>query len=411
MMQRLMGNIGKTMHESGIGGEWLEMDDLFEFCRFKLLHASINSMFGEYLTQLHPDFVADYWAFDACTTTLVKGFPRWMVPESWRARRKCLDSLKHWKAYVDKLAKADGGREYDGVDPFFGSQFIRQRHEAFGKMEPMNADSMAAEDLAIMWASNSNAIPAAFWLLYEIFRDPQLLERVRKEVDATRLPSDDPNAPPRFDLEALTKATLLQSVYAETLRINTAILVARMPEHEDFRLGDHVFEKDKLMVAASYVAHHDTNVWNQGTPEDPHPLSEFWAERFLIQPGNTRSGPLNPSAKNKDVLPRGEAELAGGALETTAHADTAKFSIDGLSGAFVPYGGGQSLCPGRHYAKQEMLMTFAILATSFDVEILHGPGEATKLDMKYFGLGVLPPRTATPCRIRRRNIRRDSAVA
>jgi hypothetical protein len=152
MTTRLMENIAKTMLDSGIRSVWLEMDDLFDFCKVKLLHASINSMFGEYLTALHPSFVDDYWKFDDCTTTLVKGFPSFMVPRSWAARRKCLDSLKHWKAYVEKLVDADNRTMYDGLDPHFGSQFIRQRHEAFNKMEPMNADSIASEDLAIMWA-------------------------------------------------------------------------------------------------------------------------------------------------------------------------------------------------------------------------------------------------------------------
>jgi hypothetical protein len=150
--ERLMETITKSMLNSGIGGVWLEMDDLFEFYKVKLLHASLNCMFGEYLTALHPSFVDDYWKFDECTPTLVKGLPSFMVPRSWAARRKCLQSLKHWKAYVEKLADADDRTSYHGHDPHFGSELIRQRHEAFNKMEPMNADSIASEDLAIMWA-------------------------------------------------------------------------------------------------------------------------------------------------------------------------------------------------------------------------------------------------------------------
>ncbi|THZ14090.1 cytochrome P450 [Aureobasidium pullulans] len=329
MTNKLMENIAKTMLSSGIGGVWLEMEDLFDFCKSKLLHASINSMFGEYLTALHPDFVDDYWKFDDCTTTLVKGFPSFMVPRSWAARRKCLDSLKHWKAYVEKLVDADGRTFYEGLDPHFGSQFIRQRHEGFNKMEPMNADSIASEDLAIMWAANSNAIPAAYWFLYEIFRDPELLGR--------------------------------------------------------------------------------------GTVDDPHPLNQFWAERFLLKTGSDHSGPLLQSYRKKhvDIPATTRPELpvrVDSAMEDSAVQPEVKYSTNGLAGAWVPYGGGQSLCPGRHYAKQEMLMTFAIMSTCFDIEILQEPGEVTLPDLGYFGLGVLPPKNKTRCRIRRRTFRKDSVV-
>ncbi|KAG9519407.1 cytochrome P450, partial [Aureobasidium melanogenum] len=413
MTNRLMGNIAKTMLNSGIGGVWLEIDDLFDFCKVKLLHASINSMFGEYLTVLHPDFVEDYWKFDSCTTTLVKGFPSFMVPRSWAARRKCLESLKHWKLYVEKLVDADDRKLYDGLDPHFGSQFIRQRHEAFNKMEPMDADSIASEDLAIMWAANSNAIPAAYWFLYEIFRDPELLHKVRSEVDIARIGTDDPNDPPRFDLEVLIKSPLLQSVYAETLRLHTAILIARMPAREDYQLGNYSFGKDKLLVAASYIAHHDIKVWNSGTEKDPHPLNNLWAERFLIKPGIEHSGPLSQSYSSGRVdtlaavrpVPPSRVDSM---IENLTTKPEVKFSTDGLAGAWVPYGGGQSLCPGRHYAKQEMLMTFAIMSTCFDIEILQDPGEVTLPDLGYFGLGVLPPKNKTRCRIRRRNVRKDS---
>ncbi|THZ04907.1 cytochrome P450 [Aureobasidium pullulans] len=358
MTNKLMENIAKTMLSSGIGGVWLEMEDLFDFCKL---------------------------------------------------------NLKHWKAYVEKLVDADGRTFYEGLDPHFGSQFIRQRHEGFNKMEPMNADSIASEDLAIMWAANSNAIPAAYWFLYEIFRDPELLGRVRSEVDGARTNAHEPDAPPRFDLEALIKSPLLQSIYAETLRLQTAILIARMPAREDYQLGDYSFKKDRLLVAASYIAHHDTKVWNQGTVDDPHPLNQFWAERFLLKTGSDHSGPLLQSYRKKhvDIPATTRPELpvrVDSAMEDSAVQPEVKYSTDGLAGAWVPYGGGQSLCPGRHYAKQEMLMTFAIMSTCFDIEILQEPGEVTLPDLGYFGLGVLPPKNKTRCRIRRRTFRKDSVV-
>ena len=152
MTNCLMENIGKQVSASGIGYEWLDMPDLFEFCQIKLLHAALDTMFGPYLVALNPNFVTDYWKFDKCTSYLLKGFPRCMVRGSWKAREKCLESLKRYNAYANKLHDGDGRQIYEGLDPFFGTEFIRQRKEAFSRMEPMNADAIASEDLAIMWA-------------------------------------------------------------------------------------------------------------------------------------------------------------------------------------------------------------------------------------------------------------------
>lgn len=213
-------------------------------------------------------------------------------------------------------------------------------------------------------------------------------------MEAARIPNNDPNAPPKFDTAILGNAPLLQSIYAETLRLRTSILVTRMPEHDDFQLGDWIFPKHDIVAVSSQVAHRDKEVWSSGSATDTHPLEEFWPERFLIYPNIPGSGPLrNAKAQRVAVSKPG---LQGSTEEKP------KFSVDGLAGAWIPYGGGQTLCPGRHYAKQEMLLTFAIWATVFDIEIMNEVGKQTDADMRYFGLGVLPPKGKTPFRIRRR---------
>lgn len=32
----------------------------------------------------------------------------------------------------------------------------------------------------------------------------------------------------------------------------------------------------------SYPSHHDSRVYNTGTSDDPRPLDDFWADRFLV---------------------------------------------------------------------------------------------------------------------------------
>src|SRR5438045_2030938 len=65
MSVRFLENVSKEIYSSGIGSEWLDVPDLYEFCQAKLLHASLDTMFGQYLIALNPSFVADFWTFDS----------------------------------------------------------------------------------------------------------------------------------------------------------------------------------------------------------------------------------------------------------------------------------------------------------------------------------------------------------
>ena len=60
------------------------------------------------------------------------------------------------------------------------------------------------------------------------------------------------------------------------------------------------------------------------------------------------------------------------------------------------------MCPGRHFAKQEMIATFAMLCTAYDIELRTEEGFKPEPDLTYFPFGGLPPKGKIPFRIRRR---------
>ena len=233
----------------------------------------------------------------------------------------------------------------------------------------------------------------------ELVRDPALQARVREEVQSALIPGSDPKDL-QFNITELCNGPLLQSIYAETLRLRVAIVITRNPEWSEYQLGEWVFPKDELIAISSRTAAMDKEIWNTGTVEDPHPLTEFWSDRFLVYPNDPISGPLKKRNLAEDEKPSsGSASLAN-----QSRLEEPRFAMEGLSGAWVPYGGGQRMCPGRHFAKQEMIASFAILCTAYDIEIVTGEGSAPEPDMRYFPYGALPPKGDTPFRIRRRQL-------
>lgn len=90
---------------------------------------------------------------------------------------------------------------------------------------------------------------------------------------------------------------ILQSMYAETLRLYTSHFVFRSALlHGDFDFCNFKVPKDELVAVDSRVAAMDANFWNTGPTtsahEGVHHLNGFWAERFVEYPDDPISGPL-----------------------------------------------------------------------------------------------------------------------
>jgi cytochrome P450 len=64
-----------------------------------------------------------------------------------------------------------------------------------------------------------------------------------------------------------------------------------------------------------------------------------------------------------------------------------------------PFGGGVTLCPGRHFAHNESLAFIATALRRFDIQLLEGQKEAKPLT-SYYVAGVYPPDHGVSVRIR-----------
>ena len=232
--------------------------------------------------------------------------------------------------------------------------------------------------------TNSNAIPSTFWCTLECFSDPSLLSRVRSEVETCTCQTDAGYT--RFDIERLCKKPLLQSIYAEALRLYIAAFIMRSPEREDMKINEWTFPKGEIVLVATTPAHMDETIWNTGR-DNEHPLNQFWADRFLIYPKDPHSGPRKRIGVEENLKYR--------------EGDSPVFTLDDLGGSWIPYGGGFRACPGRHFAKREILMTVSIMVTMFDIEV--EGNRVLQVDPRANGLGAQRPKNKIPFRIRARD--------
>lgn len=259
-----------------------------------------------------------------------------------------------------------------------------------GRMFPEPRAEYTFHDAEITCRSNANSVEAAAWFIVEMLRDPELLNRIQAEVAETKY-SADADTKELFDLDKLCSMPVAQSTYAEVLRLRVSALISRRAKY-DMDFDGWTIKKGERVSAAAISRHQDSASWNTGTEDDPHPVTEFWADRFLVYPNDPLSGPLkSPATVGTSTAVSEENE-----------SDKPKFTTAGLTNTFMPYSGGARLCPGRHFAKQEIILTAAATISAFEIELRTPEGWVPKMDTTFFGGGTMPVKGKVPCRIRRR---------
>lgn len=159
-------------------------------------------------------------------------------------------------------------------------------------------------------------------MLIHVANNVELTKRVREDV-VSRLSQ---GSLADIDLKGLSNSPIISSIYAETLRLHVQTFTVVSSPIENISLGKFWLPRGELGLVNSHLAHTDNEFWN--TKEDSFPLDTFWAERFLIDPADPSSGP---------------SKLGPGASHHESTNGAPYFSLKGLEGSWIPYGGKQIL--------------------------------------------------------------------
>jgi cytochrome P450 len=170
----------------------------------------------------------------------------------------------------------------------------------------------------------ANTIPSIFYMLIHVYSDPLLLQDIRAELESTCVSTTSaPGEPPIRQIHVLRmrdNCHLLYSTFQELLRLHALGASARFVR-EDIMLDDrHLLKKGMVIQMPMSVMHFDTTVWGADA-------KEFQPQRFL----------------NKQN-----------------------------SKGYRPFGGGASLCPGRHFVTMETLALTACMVLRYDITSADG---------------------------------------
>jgi hypothetical protein len=365
---RFAANLEKYLLDDDLKAERSQPVALYYgWLRDRMFRATCHSFLGSRLLEGYPLLAEDIWSFDAAVPRFFFRLPWFMMPDAARRRHRMFREFAQWRRDMRRESGGYIADIEDGPDwePKFGSRFIRARQLGYDSVG-LSDRGAAASDAIITFALVSNPYPAAAWMLFNILSPDcpaDLLPRVLSAIGTSRY-SDG-----TLDIRRLIANPLLSSIWTEVLRMYIDVLVARnlvsdvvVPLDPDgtrsalLRAGSHLF-------VPSWISHHDAADW---TADNARPAMQFDAERFLTRDPETGQETFKPWS---------------------------------AGGAFVPFGGGAHMCPGRVLAKHKALTTLAVLLThySFEVKGFTDAGERLSPSMptpkatSLPGSGVHPP--------------------
>jgi cytochrome P450 len=170
-----------------------------------------------------------------------------------------------------------------------------------------------------------------------------------------------------INIRRLGDQPLLQSVYAEVLRMRSSIFVSRTVEYQQITFDGYTLQRGEYIIMPTEALHTNHDSWTQAGREPIIPLEHFDPERFIVN---------------------------------------SKFDLDRLAGLWIPFGGGDRMCPGRHIAKLEIILSFAYLFSNFDIEMKTEDPNTVQCDLRYAALGTMPPNKAVLFAMRRKQCHR-----
>ncbi|KAI1084640.1 putative cytochrome P450 [Whalleya microplaca] len=354
--------------------EWTTVS-IQSLCRREVAELAIGVLFGPDLIKSSPDFIDRFWAFDEHLFMLVLGLPKWMNSGPSKAHDRYVVAIEKWLDSASARFDWEGPEAETDWEPRFGGRATR---ELFKWMKEVGwrSEVIAATLGALAFALNSNSIPTTMWMLMEIIKDHSLLQAVREEV-ATVIVTDPDTGKRTIDSQKIVALPLLQSIFTETLRLRISFNIIRDVK-QPIMLDGHTIAKGSLLQAPMMVVHYDEAVWSAAG----HPASEFWAERHIKYTDETDT---SGQSRRKRV-----------------------YATAGRPSSFFPFGGGANMCPGRQFAKAEILTTIGLVVSQLDIELVGwtnsdgSPSDrAAESDLRYCGAGAMPPDRDMKVRLKR----------
>ncbi|KAK7752280.1 hypothetical protein SLS62_005816 [Diatrype stigma] len=321
-----------------------------------------------------------FWDFDhGLVSLLVNVQPALTARRAYEGRERLAAALGDYLEAGRHLGDHDDGKKNgSGGEGSSSSWIIRQRVELALK-HGWTLRAAARSELSFLFAGIVNTTTTTFWILARLYADAALLAAVRDEVEAAITITDDLAPPPppprggRDDKEPPNtnkrrelripglreRCPTLAAVFSECLRLGSDNFSNRKVREDTVLAGRYALKKGAIVQVAGGVIHADRGIWGDD-------VEAFNPSRFLPLShggGGVRKGDGDGGPEQQQQRPKQQQQSRHPA-------------------AFRAFGGGKTLCPGRHFAQHEILAFVALVVLAFDMCAPGGGGGAIAVPRK-----------------------------
>ncbi|KAH6638752.1 cytochrome P450 [Boeremia exigua] len=324
--------------------------DLFRFARQSVTAASMTTFFGPNNPfEKHPELIESFWDWEAGNVAYMTGiFPSIFARDAARGLEAC---IKGFEEYVDN----------EGYENAY--KVIRERSQLHVREGIADTRELAKLEVAISLGFNVNAATTTFWIVDQVFSRPGLLSKIREEIHANAL-----LGPGILSADSLRQACpRLNSAYRETMRLYVPSASARLVVEDTMVADTWLLRKGAIVQLAGTVIHHNPDIWGLD-------VEQFNPDRFLYSASGSKTNP-----------------------DGTVPDDKAHFIHPA---AFRSFGGGASLCPGRHFAQMEVLALAATLIMGFEMAPINGTTWNPPADIKRLPIAAMKPLAPLDVKVR-----------
>ena len=294
---------------------------------------------------------------------MLLGIPWLLSPKSYASAQRSRATLV--AAFTDYLTTNNG---ISGA-----CSFIKDLSN-LGIRRGLSTEDNARALLGSILAMVGNTIPTTFWLLIHIYSRPDLLAAIRAELQQICRPQDiDATANEHKSggllvlnvTDIRSHCPLLVSTWDETLRLTSGIATMRYT-HDDAYIGTASGHRQWLLKKGATVQmptafiHTDRNTWGDNA-------RKFDPTRFLRHNNPTLKELDHAKNKASDTGEGDECQAVSPGLRQASQKIPSRDQKSKQTLAFRPFGGGNTLCPGRHLASYQILSFVGTMVMGFDV--------------------------------------------
>ena len=309
--------------------------DLLLWVRHIVTVATARYLYGpENPIAREPGLEDAFWDFDhGLMALLINFFPSVTAHRAHRGRERLAAALEDY--LLSGRHEASGSR-------------IIQRRVELALQHGWTLRAAARSEISFLFAGIVNTTTTTFWILARLYADAELLATVRGEVASAideeqlqlQLQQREPSRGSgghHLRISALReRCPTLLAVYSECLRLGSDNFSNRKVKEDTLLADRYLLKKGAIVQIAGGVIHADEGIWGGD-------VEAFNPGRFL----NGVKGQREQQEHQAKLQQRHPA-------------------------AFRAFGGGKTLCPGRHFAQNEILTLVALVLLQFDVSAPDG---------------------------------------